>query len=396
MTRTLFALTGVVLMSAPAPAADPAPAGVLESNRRFAAELYRKVAAEGENALVSPYSVHSALLLVHAGAGGDTLAEIDRVLRLAGPDSAAGSYARLADQLSAAGPKGTPSMSVANAIWAAKGLAPRDGYLARVRDGYGAEARELDFAGDADGSRRTINGWVSERTRERIPELLPAGSIDSLVRVVLTNAVAFKADWKVPFEKRATKPAPFHLADGSKKDVPMMRRVGGLRLGTVEGGRVLELPYADPNFVMAVVLPDEGADLSAFEKGWSADALSVALANARMANVDVGLPRFTLKIASELKPTLAAMGLQETFGSSPDLSAMTPARDIVLSRVIHEAFIQVDEVGTEAAAATAIIGRAKSAAPRPPERFVCDRPFVFAVVHKPTGLPAFVGRFAKP
>lgn len=396
--------------SANAVAATPAAEGenasaaeqaVAAAGNRFAFDLYRALAADpansGENIVVSPFSIGSALAIAGEGARGDTAAEIRGVIRL-GNDSQGEreGYRSLIERFGR--PQGNVTLTVANALWAEQTYQFLPEYVRTAREDYRAEAAALDFAAAPDASRRTINAWVAAQTSGIIDELLPEGAITMMTRLVITNAVYFHGTWLDQFDPNLTKEAAF-AAPGGTVPVRMMERTGAdARYRYAETGmlQLLELPYAPGNgtaFSMVVVLP-KGDNLTAVEASLSPENLSAWRSAASAGRVDVYLPKFVLEGEYDLKPTLAGMGMPTAFTTAADLSGMDGTRDLSITDVVHKAHLNVNEEGTEAAAATGVVVGITAAREVPV--FRADHPFVVLIVEERSGAVLFMGKATDP
>jgi serpin B len=264
-------------------------------------------------------------------------------------------------------------------------------FLDTLAVNYGAGLHVLDFLGDPDGSRTVINDWVEDRTNDRIEDLLPQGSITVDTRLVLTNAIYFSAAWDDPFEPGDTRPAPFTLADGSTVDVPTLHQTSqSYRYGEGDGFRAAELPYDGEQLSMVVVVPD---DLASFEASMTGATLAQITDSLEGAEVELALPKFDFDAPLGLKEHLMALGMKDAFLAA-DFSGIDGTRNLVITDVLHKGFVAIDEKGTEAAAATAVIIGETSV----PEhrQLTVDRPFVFLIRDIPTGAILFVGRVVDP
>jgi serpin B len=405
--RVAVAVLLVSSLGVPALAQEPEPearaAG--EGTARLAVDLYGALRSEGGNLFFSPYSLSAALAMTREGARGETAAELDRALHFpAGLAKAQAALARAlrpreVDEWDERGGRrkvAAYELSVANALWGQEGLAflaPFTGVLERE---YGAPLERLDFKDQA-AARRRINGWVEERTRQRIKDIVPPGLPSPDTRLALANAIHFKAAWLEPFEKEATRDAPFHAAGG---DVPakLMRRVDHLMYAADEAVQVVALPYRGHSTSMLVVLPRKVDGLAAVEAGLTAERLAGWVGGLKRVKVDVRLPRFEMTQAFEARAPLAKLGVKRAFDArQADFSGMLASEPLFVGAILHKAFVAVDEAGTEAAAATVVLMEAGSA-PRPetPVDFVADRPFLFLLRHEPTGCVLFMGRLATP
>lgn len=399
-----------VTRSAPDAPSDALTARVA-GDTAFAVELYRKI-SEGDgahqNLLFSPYSISVALGMLYAGAGSTTKSEMQKVLHFDQTDAeVASAFNTLEQALASRGAKATGTngqpfrLAAANALWGQAGQTFLDPYLDVLAASYGAGVNLVDFAKSPEGARVTINDWVSDRTETKIPELLPQGSIDSSVRFVLTNAVYFNAAWATQFEPKQTEDGTFTLADGTAVEVPLMLEGLTTRYAEGEGWKATELPYSGREVSMLLVLPDAGT-FDAFQGGLDPAKLAgidAALEASSDVPVVVTLPRFELRTPLKLAGALKALGMSSVFSGAADLSGIDGAHDLSISEVIHQAFAKVDEEGTEAAAATAVIGVGTSAPTDPPpvpEEFDVRRPFLFGIRDNATGELLFLGQIADP
>ena len=366
----------------------------------LAADLFAPIARAQGNVTFSPASIEAALAMTAAGARGATRDEMVRVLHLEGDSDAAidalGATLRRWDDPA----RTTYTLRVANRLFGERTFTFEEAYLTRVRDVYAAPLEPLDFRGAADGSRVHINGWVAQHTRDRIRDLLPPRSIDADTRLVLVNAVYLDARWLVPFERTATRDAPFTTSAGESVSVPTMNRRGSFAVGTVGGATVVELPYQGGDLAMRFVLPAQGSAPEA----WATAANLSDVAPLTMREIRLALPRFRIEPADPvaLRQYLEPLGMRAAFQrGAADFTgiAAPPSPDdrLYITEGFHKAFVRVDEEGTEAAAATAIVmGRVGSAMPQPVEEIRFDRPFLFVLRDVHTGATLFVGRVSDP
>ncbi|OGN86833.1 MAG: hypothetical protein A2X23_02280 [Chloroflexi bacterium GWC2_73_18] len=367
----------------------------------FGLDLYRRVARPGDNVVVSPASVAIALAMARAGARGETAAEMDAVLRSLGADEHA-DWVNALDQ-ALAGRSGTfrdaggqeldVTLRIANAPFAQRDMALLPAFLDALASRFGAGLRLVDYRRDAEAARRLINGWVSDQTEKRIPELLAPGVLSVDTRLTLVNAIYLKAPWLTPFGAEATTPGPFTRADGSRVDVPMMSLGASLSYAEGTGWRAVELPYVGGSLALTVIVPD---DLAAFEAKLTPELLAAVTGALGPRSVQLALPRFGIDTAADLAEALAALGMPSAFDPArADFSGITAEARLFISNVIHQANIDVDEKGTEAAAATAVV-MVGTGAPAEPVTLRVDRPFLFALRDLPTGAVLFLGRVADP
>jgi serpin B len=294
---------------------------------------------------------------------------------------------------------------VANRLFGEKAFRFEAPYLEATRTAYGATLEPVDFRTAPESARGLINGWVEAQTEKRIRDLVPAGGVTGETRLVLVNAIYFLGDWLHPFEKEATSPAPFHLSDRERKDVPTMHRTETLRLGRRPGYLALELPYKGRQMSMLVLLPDTVSGLPSLEASLGGEALEETVAALTPTRVALALPKFEVDPPESLSlgDHLAAMGMGVAFDRvKADFTGIANPKDprdrLYIGKVFHKAFVKVDEKGTEAAAATAVaMLRASAAAPREePVPFKADHPFLFVIRDNATGLVVFMGRVTDP
>lgn len=353
------------------------------------------------NGVVSSLSVASALGLVHAGTSGAGAREL---AALFGKSSAAGTRmftTRLPGLLERLGEAGTRSgaFRMANRVWIDNRVAAAvpASYASTVSSRFGADGAVLPL-GQSATARQVINAWVSDKTAGRIAELMPEGSITPTTRLVVTNAIHFKSPWAQPFDPAQTAPRPFHVMGGAAKPVPTMADERAVHTGTIDNVTVFELPFAGNEFSLVIGMPPAGHTLDAFEKDLDGIELAGWRSQLKPQTCRFEMPRFTIAPAARpLKPTLQALGVKTVFGPNADLSGMLgkAAKGVYVDNVFHSATIVIDEQGGEAAAATGATMQAKSFS-LPAPTCAVNRPFIFAVVHRASGAPLFVGKVADP
>ena len=374
----------------------------------FGADMYQVLAEDAADTVFSPASVASALRMALCGARGDTAAELAHALHLDGSDrqeDVAVSGLRLVSAWRDGGPGGEPgsgpgrgsaTFRAPNTVWVQSGLPLRPEFTARLRVAA-ATLADADFAAAPEAARTLINRVIAEQTEGKITGLLPAGAVSRLTRLVLASAVYLKAAWTQPFPESATADAPFY-PDGQDRPsltVPMMHLTAPQAYLRGDGYQAVLLPYRDIGLAMAVVLPD--GPLSALRPKVAAAGLGGLLAGTARHQVTLSLPRFRLEAAFNLIPALRRLGAIKAFGDDADFSGITDAEPLRIGAVAHKAYIDVDEHGTEAAAATAIVFRASAALRAPPAvTMVVDRPFLFAIIDTATSLPLFLGQVSHP
>lgn len=391
------------------------------STNQLAVDLHRQLAAGDENLCVSPYSIESALAMTFAGADGQTRTEMARVLHFPNNSDAVpasfGSLQRsledmskntvtIAERLKKTGDSSEPiALTIANRLFAQKGYAFRDSFVALVKQHFGAAFEPLDFVTDSSGATRHINQWVADQTRDRIRDLIPAGALDETTRLVLANALYLKAPWADPFSENATQPEPFHVHGSAPVDVPtMQKRDERFGYAKREGYSAVSLLYAGNDLQFLVLLPDDVNGLRAFESKLTSEILA-GCAKLETRDVDLHLPKFKIEPPTvALAEKFEALGMKTAFDQprgSANFDRMAPRKPneyLYISQIFHKTFIAVDEKGTEAAAATAVAMMAATALIQrpPPVEVKVDRPFVYAIQHVPTGVCLFLGRVTDP
>jgi serine protease inhibitor len=387
----------------PRASADPADAlKAADGMNAFGLDLYRRLATGTGNVVFSPASVAIALSMARHGARGETAGQMDTILRSISSDDHPTWMNALDAALSAqsgtykdvAGKDASVTLRIANAPFAQRGMAIVPSYLDTLAQRYGAGLRLVDYMGDTEAARVTINRWVSDQTEARIPELLASGILDQTVRLVLVNAIYLKAPWRTPFTPELTKPGPFTKLDGSSVQVPMMASTGPLPYAAGDGWRAVELPYVGDSLAMTIIVPD---DLASFEGRLDGATLALVTGALSSREVDLRLPKFGLEIRADLVPALTSMGMPLAFDAGrADFSGITTEERLFISNVVHQANIDVDEKGTTAAAATAVVMRESAAMPGGSVSLRVDRPFLFAVRDTKTGAILFLGRVTEP
>jgi len=366
-------------------------------NAAFALELYARLKDRPGNLFFSPHSLSTALGMTYAGARGQTETQMAKVLKFArGPEPLHPAFRALQDSLNDPDQKRGFELQVANALWGQQGYAFLPDFLRLVEENYDGGLRQVDFRSATETARNTINAWVEEATRDKIKELLKQGVVDDRTRLVLTNAIYFKGDWANPFDKKLTSDRPFTVGPGRTVDTPMMRQTAEFRYMEDAQTQALELSYAGRALSMVALLPRETDGLGALEADLAPDRLNRRLQGLQTQRVSLFLPRFKTTSEFSLVETLGAMGMADAFGDRADFSGMNGRRDLFISAVVHKAYVDVNEEGTEAAAATGVAMSLKSMVPSPPVVFRADHPFLFLIRHNPTGALLFLGRVVNP
>ena len=408
MSRRPLALVVLFCLAATAWSAEPdkmpltADAkAVAEGNNQFASDLYARLRSDKPtNLFFSPYSISTALAMTDAGAKGLTEKQMSDVLRFSvSRDKLGPAFAQLRQTLVSKDEKPDFQLRVANRLWGQQGFHFLPAYLQTTKDEYGAELGLVDFKKQAEGARKEINAWVEEQTDHKIKDLLAPGVLNSDSRLVLTNAIYFKARWQTEFTKGATADAPFHVSAEKNDSVPMMHQTHRFSYGESEDVQALELPYGRGNLAMLILLPKKNDGLADLEKGLNGENVKKWTANLKPRLVQVSLPKFKLNAEFSLAKVLDSMGMKLAFSDQADFTGMSNEEPLKISAVIHKAFVDVNEEGTEAAAATAVvITRAMAVMPRPEETVVfhADHPFVFLLRDHQTGSILFMVRLANP
>jgi len=374
---------------------------LVSGNNAFAFELYHAVSDSGDNLILSPYSISSALAMTYAGARGNTEQQMADTLNFTLPQEQLHPAFQALDlaltPAESTDPEEEPlQLNIANALWAQVDYDFLVDYVDLVAQYYEAGLQELDFETDPEGSRQTINDWVSEETEERITDLLAEGTITPDTRLVPTNAIYFKGGWLSKFDPEFTRDQPFYLLDGSEVTVPMMSQTIMFPYVDGEGYQAFSMPYAGGQAAMLVLLPDAD-NFEAFEESLTAEQFQTVLDSVMPVELMLSMPRFEYESGFELDDTLISLGMSDAFDpDNADFSGMTGGPDLFISAVIHKAFVKLDESGTEAAAATAVIMAPTAAQENTPVPVVVDRPFLYVIYDQTTGSILFIGRVLNP
>jgi len=384
------------------PAVDEADLATLVSgNSAFAFDMYQVLRKEDRNLFYSPYSILLALAMTYAGARGETAQQMADTLHFVlSQDRLHPAFNSVDIELSQRGKgakgrdRGGFRLNIVNAIWGQEDYKFLTEFLDLVAENYGAGLRTLDFASAPEQSRVTINNWVSDQTEGRIEDLIPPGLINALTRLVLTNAIYFNAAWQYPFNEDMTTDGPFYLLDGSEVTVPMMRQTESFGYAEGDGYLAVELPYDGSELSMVILLPQAG-QFEVFEGSLDAQRVAAIVKDLEFRRVTLTMPKFEFESSFSLRETLIALGMPLAFSGNADFSGMTGNRDLFIANVIHKAFVLVDEAGTEAAAATAVI-MPTFMPPEGPVEVTVDRPFIFLIRDIKTDAILFLGRVLNP
>ncbi len=372
---------------------------LVQGNTAFALELYAQLDRSG-NLFMSPYSISSALAMTYAGAREGTATEMEKVLHFSqGQEGTHAAFAELQERLAAAEKKGGIQLAVANSLWPQKEYPLLPEYLKQVEAAYDSTITPLDFKNDTEGARRTINDWVARKTQDKIQDLIGANGLDPLTRLVLVNAIYFKGNWAVPFKSAQTAPADFFVIPEAPVQVPLMNQTRRAFYGEFDDCQVVKLPYAGNGLSMLVVLPKAKDGLAALEAQLTPERLAGWREALHEQPVCVYLPKFKLTWgATKLNDPLQALGMPDAFNyRTADFSGMDGRTNwLYIGLVLHKAFVEVNEEGTEAAAATAVVMKERAMRPAAPPEFRADHPFLFLIQEEETGAILFLGRMADP
>lgn len=384
-------------------------AALVDGNSKCAFNIYRMLKETDGNLFYSPYSISEALAMTYAGARGDTEKQMAAALSFDLPQNQLHNTFNSLDQSLAHRGEGTQGtdgkgfrLHVVNAIWSQRDYKFLSDFLDVLAVNYGAGMRTLNFRGSPEPSRVTINKWVSDQTERKINNLIPPGEIGPLTRLVLTNAIYLDAAWLYPFNEKATYNSAFRLLDGSTVSVLMMRQTESFGYSEGKDYQAVELPYDGNQLSMVILLPQDGK-FKEFEQSLDAGNVAAILKDIEVRRhpsdrtpprVALAMPKFKYESAFQLAKALRAMGMPDAFGANADFSGMTGTHELFIGEVIHKAFVSVDEQGTVAAAATAVM--MVGSPPGEPVRVFVDRPFIFLIRDMPTGTILFMGRVINP
>lgn len=392
--------------TASAPPVDPPAADAVtklaQGSNAFGFDLYKRLQKEPGNIVFSPASITTALAMTWGGAKGETADQMKKVLHLEGSaDEVMATSGKLA--LSLESPNRPITFRIANQLFGEKTYKFEQPFLDKAKNAYGAPLELVDFQGGPEAARVRINGWVEQKTEKRIKDLIPKDVIKSDMRLVLVNAIYFLGDWEDPFEKDRTQPAAFFTTKSDKTDVPTMNRVGGYKYAKKDGVQAVDLPYKGGDMSMVIVLPDAVDGLAAVEKSFDDKKLQDLVKSMKGERVLASIPKFEIapQTSLSLGDHLVEMGMKTAFDrGKADFTLIanppSPADRLFIGKVFHKGFVKVDEKGTEAAAATAVLMPKAGSAPMQPIEFKADHPFLFFIRDNKSGLVLFMGRVADP
>ncbi|MGA2230769.1 MAG: serpin family protein [Tepidisphaeraceae bacterium] len=398
-----------VLLAASLCSAEPRQdiESIAKGSNAFATDLYSRLAHEPGNLFFSPYSISSALAMTYAGARGQTAAQMAQVLHFSVPDDRLhAAFGAVADDLNSGGKvdgKAVYELSVANALWGQSGFAFNPAYIRLLHNDYQAELHQADFDSGAKEASADINQWVEQKTNGKIKNLVSPAALNNaheVARLVLVNAIYFKGKWETEFKKEDTQSQPFHLEGQKDVQAPLMHQEIECAAMENDDFQAIELPYTGGSLSMVILLPRRADGLPALEGKLTAENLNQWLGQLREYQVQAYVPAFKMESQFELSNELISMGMNEAFSGEADFSGMTPATSLQIGWVIHKAFVDVNEEGTEAAGATAVVVVHPVVVIRqvspPPMTFRADHPFVFLIRQKTSGAILFMGRVENP
>ncbi len=372
-------------------------ATVLKGNQLFALELYGQLRQQKGNLFVCPYSISTALAMTYVGARGDTATQIANVFHFTLSQERL--HPAIAALITNQNINYGSQFSTANRLWGQKGYGFLDTFVKTTSDYYRAGLQEVDFASATEESRHAINTWVAQKTQDKIQDLLSPGILTANTKFVLTNAAYFKADWEMPFDKNLTKEKPFSITATQQVQVPMMHQKAYFRYAERDELQVLDLPYIGNKLSMVILLPNQVDGLADLESRLTPENLENWLSFSEVRydaseGLRVWLPKFKMSSEFNLKEVLSNMGMPLAFiDGVANFSGINEKAPLAISAVVHKTFVDVNEEGTEAAAATAVVGGTRG---RPPPSFVADHPFLFLIRDNQSGSILFIGRVVNP
>lgn len=369
---------------------------VAEGNTEFALDLYDQLKGKEGNLFFSPYSISTALAMTYAGARGETEKQMAEALHFSlSQEALHPAFSSLQAGLNEVQKKGHVKLAIANSLWPHKKYPFKKDFMELVENNYGTSITSLDYAKETEKARQTINKWVEDKTNNKIKDLIKPGILNALTRMVLANAIYFKGNWASQFKKKFTRDMPFRINPSKKIKAPMMFQKHEFGYYTDNQIQVLEMPYVGEQLSMVVLLPKKVDGLAQIEKSLSAAKLKQWTGKLRKTEVETWFPKFKMTLAFSLAEKLIALGMINAFDMGrADFSGMDGTKMLFISAVIHKAFVEVNEEGTEAAAATAVMMMKVSARMYP--QFRADHPFIFLIRDKATDSILFMGRVVDP
>ncbi len=396
--KVAILMISFILASAPG-ARSAQTQSLVEGNTAFALDLYAQLKTSPGNLFFSPYSISTCLAMTYASARNDTERQMAQVFHFTQDQAGLhSSFGELQRRLGEAGKQKGIELSIANALWTQKGQAFVPGFLDIAKGEYQANINQVDFKTGAEAARKEINGWVAQKTKDKIQDILSPGSLNDLTRLVLANAIYFKGVWAKRFDKPSTFTQPFHVSTASQVDAPLMHHLDHVLYMENSEFQAVELPYSSNELSMVILLPRQVGGCGQLETRLSPDLLSRSLSQMKVQEVEIFLPRFKLESAFDLHAALTKMGMADAFGPKADFSGIDGTRLLYISGVFHKAWGEVNEEGTEAAAATVVAVRTLGfhKPEPPPPTFRADHPFIFFIRDTHSGSLLFLGRLEQP
>jgi serpin B len=369
-----------------------------ESNNLFAIDLFNQVQSKSENLIFSPYSIGTVMAMIYSGSAGNTAKEMREVLYFPRQELLDPVEATMLKSLMTTDTMEGTDFRLANAIWAQEGFSFLPSYMQRLERHYHAPLTLMDFMNltNREENRKKINHWVEDHTNNRIRDLIQPGILDANTRLVLTNAVYFNGGWMYPFDKNSTAASLFHVNKQESIKTDFMHQTGNFPYYEDEEIQAIGLPYKGDRMTLMVILPRSIEGWRMVSRIITHERLRLVISELGSREVRLALPKFRSELQVNLRQELTSMGMGTVFSRDADLSGMTGEKNMFVDEVIHKAFIEVNEQGTEAAAATAAIIGLKSSLREDPVRFQADHPFVFILIDRQTGCIIFMGRLVKP
>jgi serpin B len=380
---------------------EPVAPAFAGDSTNFAFRMYEHLGQQSGNLFFSPLSVRIALAMAEAGARGETASQMRETLCISSSEEAArGAFAQTLTRLNATAGANC-EVAVANSLWTQDGAPLKSDYIDLIAGNCAGSMNVVNFCDATEAARNAINRWVEEKTRQRIQELIPKGALSPASRLVLVNAVYLKAKWELPFLRSATRAETFYLEDGRTLETPLMRQQTSIRHVQGRGYQAVDLDYRGADLSMLVLLPDRKDGLSHLERTLSVQMLNDCVKQMEYREVRLALPRFKMTWGIDVSDLLKKLGMLLAFSEHADFSGINGRRPpdyeaLFISAVLHKAFVEVDEEGTEAAAATSVVLRLGRLPSDPPTNFRADHPFLFAIRDKASGVILFLGRVADP
>lgn len=369
-----------------------------ESNNLFAIDLFKQIQPDAENLIFSPYSIGTVLAMIYSGSGGKTAEEMSEVLYFPPSELLDPVESGVRESMQAADTMKGTDFRLANAIWAQENFSFLPDYLDRIQQYYDAPLTLMDFieTSNREASREKINHWVEEQTNNRIQDLIQPGILDASTRMVLTNAIYFNGAWMFPFDKAASSASMFHISKQESTKTEFMHQTRSFPYYEDEEIQAISLPYKNNRMALMVILPKSVEGWRMVSQVISFERINLVASGMETREVQLALPKFRTELRINLKKELTSLGMGSAFSRHADLSGMTGEKNLFVDEVIHKAFLEINEAGTEAAAATAAIIGLKSSLRDDPVRFNADHPFLFFLYDRQTGCIIFTGRFVKP